>query len=104
MGIDDRGMAAAPLPRLEEPGGNLTTIGTPVPDQFAVHELGGWQLSLQGVDERGRPPASPEEETVRLRERRMVVEETGTIGMPSGVARGAPCGGDAPDDAPSAGN
>src|SRR5947209_474080 len=104
MGIDDRGIAAASLPRLEEPRGNLTTIGTPVPDQFAVYKLGGWQLLLQAVDERGRPPASPKEETVRLRERGVVVKETGTIGMPSGVARGAPCGGDAPDAAPIAGN
>src|SRR5439155_1508562 len=104
MRIDDRGMAAAPLPRLEEPRGNLATIEAPVPDQFAVHELGGWQLPLQAVDERGRPPASSKEETVRLRERRMVVEESGTIGMPRGVACGASCGGDAPDAAPVAGN
>src|SRR2546426_2646743 len=104
MGIDDRGMAAASLPRLEEPGGNLATIEAPVPDEFAIHDLRGWQLSLQAVGERGRPPASPNEETVRLRERGVVAEETGTIGMPSGVARGAPCGGDAPDAAPIARN
>src|SRR5207245_511372 len=80
MGIDDRGMAAAPLPRLEEPGGNLATIEAPVPDEFAVHELGGWQLSLQAVDERGRPPASPKEETVRLREGGVVVRRPAPSG------------------------
>src|SRR5438132_764227 len=104
MGIDDRGVAAAPPPRLEEPRGNLTTIGTPVPDQFAVHELGGWQLFLQAVDERGRPPAASKEETVRLRERGVVVEETRILGMPSSVARGAPSGRDAPDTTPVAGH
>src|SRR2546425_4450592 len=34
----------------------------------------------------------------------MVIEETGTIGTPGGVACRAPCGGDAPDAAPIAGN
>src|SRR5437667_1901574 len=97
-------MAAAPLPRLEEPRGNLATIGTPVPDQFAVDEFGGWQLFLQAVDERGRPPAASKEETVRLRERRMVVEETGTIGTPGGMACRAPCGGNVLDAAPIAGH
>src|SRR2546428_6779994 len=104
VGIDDRGVAAAPLPPLEEPRRDLTTIAAPVPDQFAIHELGGWQLSLQAGDERRRPPASPKEETVRLRERGVVAEETGTIGMPSGVAPGGPVGGDRPGARYTTGN
>src|SRR2546426_773546 len=85
--VDDGGVAAAFFSRHKEPSGNLSVIEARVPDELSVREFVLRKRLSKTVEQGGGPLSLPEDKSVRLRERGMVIEQALAIWGPQGPVR-----------------